>query len=91
MRRIELHEDNAGGLYLWDCQRHYGHVLPKREGSTSFVLICQAFADGEDSDWTTERIDVYPGCLVAIWETCDLEPSVLPMAGNAAREYLGLE
>lgn len=69
MATIELYEDNAGGLTVWDPQRGHGWTGLQRadEDEGTFAEHAHAMALGDDALWLMDPVQSPPGELVASW------------------------
>ena len=69
MTTIDLYEDNAGGLTVWDPQRGHGWTGLQRadEDEGTFAEHAQAMALGDDALWLMDWVSSPPGKLVASW------------------------
>jgi hypothetical protein len=93
MIAINLYEDNAGNLYIGADAGPWWIVTGAADAS--FDDDATAIANGDTDDWTVERLDAEPVApIVATWEDGALAVTLTsarqPVAGVAARRYLGL-
>ncbi len=88
--KIELYENNAGGLLVGAGATWYDMTLVQDD--SSFADDAAAFAAGETQDWTVDRYDgadvTARAELIAVWENGEIE--IVSTPGSAARCYLHL-
>lgn len=86
METIELYEDNAGGLTVWDTERGYGWTGLQTADEGTFADHAAAMALGDDSLWLMDRVSSPAGELVATWTDGAVE--IVGNAGAAAARFL---
>lgn len=85
--KIELVENNAGGLFISADGVKWFDATPVQDDS-NFADDAAALSAGDTADWTldTYELDAAPGELVAIWEAGKV--TICGNCGTAAKIYL---
>lgn len=86
METIELYEDNAGGLTVWNPGRECGFTGLQTADEGTFADHAAAMAQGEDGLWLMDRVSSPAGELVATWADGTVE--IVGNAGAAATRFL---
>lgn len=84
--KINLIEDNAGGLFIGPDNGPW-HDVTAVQCTSIFADDADALTQGETSDWTTDVYGEQPlGDVVAVWENGKV--TLAKTWGRAANEYL---
>lgn len=84
--KINLIEDNAGGLFIGPDNGPW-HDVTGVQHTGMFAEDAHVLAQGETSDWTTDVYNELPmGDVVAVWENGRVK--LAQRWGRAANEYL---